>query len=71
MEGEAAKNYEVPRTTLIDKIAGRWKDGKSIGRDPYLSENEENSIVRYVYKVICKIVLTFSINVPLTVAIVK
>ena len=43
---QAAKKYEIPRTTLIDRIAGRWREGKSIGRDPFLAADEEDCIVR-------------------------
>ena len=42
----AAKRFSVPRSTIADKISGRYREGKRIGRDPYLSENEELEIVR-------------------------
>ena len=42
----AAKRFNVPRSTIADKISGRYREGKRIGRDPYLSENEELEIVR-------------------------
>ena len=42
----AAAMFKVPRTTLINKIQGRYRDGKRIGRDPYLSCDEEGAIVQ-------------------------
>lgn len=45
---EAAKKYAIPRTTLMDKLSGRYREGKSIGRDPFLTKEEEESIVKYV-----------------------
>ena len=43
---KAAKKYSVPRSTLGDKIRGKYRDGKKIGRDPYLFQEEEKSIVK-------------------------
>lgn len=43
---EAAKQFKVPRATVFDKIKGRTQLGRKIGRDPYLSKTEEDSIVR-------------------------
>ena len=41
-----AKLYGVPRTTLNDKISGKYREGKRAGRDPFLSSEEETEIVR-------------------------
>lgn len=43
---QAAKIYNVPRSTIADKISGRYRQGKRIGRDPFLSEDEELQIVK-------------------------
>ena len=43
----ASIKYNVPRTTLIDKIAGRTPRTRKMGRDPYLSEVEEHAIVSW------------------------
>ena len=42
---EAARRYGVPRSTLSDKISGKYRDGKGMGRDTFLSTAEENMIV--------------------------
>lgn len=41
----ASKKYGIPRTTLIDKIVGKYRPGKTKGRDPFLSETEELALV--------------------------
>ena len=41
----AASKYAIPRSTLVDKLAGKYRVGKGKGRDPFLSENEELAIV--------------------------
>lgn len=41
----AAKTFGVPRSTLADKISGRYRESKKIGRDPFLSQAEERNIV--------------------------
>ena len=41
----AAKQFDVPRTTLNDKISGRYREGKRRGRDPFLKEDEESALV--------------------------
>ena len=43
---KAATKYGVPRSTLGDKLRGKYRPGKPIGRDPYLSQDEEKAIVR-------------------------
>jgi transposase-like protein len=40
---EAAKEYGVPKTTMIDRLAGRR--GEKLGRSTELTEEEENMIV--------------------------
>lgn len=42
---EAAKKYSIPRATLYDKIKGKYREGKGKGRDPFLSDAEERSLV--------------------------
>lgn len=42
----AARIFKVPRSTLFDKIAGRTIIGKKMGRVPFLTDAEEQSIVR-------------------------
>ena len=42
----AAQQYDVPRTTLNDKIAGRTPESRRIGKDPVLSSDEESSNVQ-------------------------
>ena len=41
----AAKIFNVPRTTLNDKILGKTSDGRKHGKDPYLTAEEEADIV--------------------------
>lgn len=43
---QASIKYGIPRTTLIDKIKGKYRPGKGKGRDPFLSEEEELSLVK-------------------------
>lgn len=43
---EASKKYGIARSTLYDKIHGKYRPGKGKGRDPFLSEVEEQSLVR-------------------------
>ena len=40
--------YKVPRTTLIDKLAGRTPIERKIGRDTILTIDEENDIVSWI-----------------------
>ena len=39
------QEYNVPRTTLKDRLAGRVKHGSKSGPDPYLTSNEEDELV--------------------------
>ena len=43
---EASKQFKVPRATLFDKFQGRTPMKRKMGRDPYLTEAEEQQIVR-------------------------
>lgn len=47
---KASVFFGVPRTTLIDKINGRYRPGSKIGRDPYLSKEEEDKIVKWIVR---------------------
>ncbi|KAA0188497.1 hypothetical protein HAZT_HAZT009110 [Hyalella azteca] len=40
----AAAKYGIPRTTLIEKLSGKYREGKGPGRDPYLTDDEEEAI---------------------------
>lgn len=46
-KNEAAKKFQVPRSTLQDKLAGRSQLGRKMGKDLYLSSEEEQDIVEY------------------------
>ena len=48
----ASIKYNVPQTTLLDKLAGRTPKEPKMGRDPFLSEVEEHTIVAWV--ICCK-----------------
>ena len=39
----------VARSTLQDKIAGRTPLGRKMGKDPYLSRDQEQQIAEYVF----------------------
>ena len=41
----ASVKFGIPRSTLIDKTAGKYRPGKTKGRDPFLSDAEELSLV--------------------------
>ena len=41
---EASRRFGVPRTTLKDKLNGRYGDAGSIGRKPFLSPEEEDGL---------------------------
>jgi len=43
---KAAVTFSLPRSTIYDRMKGRYRAGKSRGRDPFLSETEELSLVR-------------------------
>lgn len=58
----AAKTFQIPRTTLIDKLAGRVPEERGhTGRKPVLTIEEENTLVRYAQ-------LMAEIGYPLTKA---
>ena len=42
---EASRQFQIPRGTLYDKIRGRYREGKTRGRDPFLSGKEEKVLV--------------------------
>ena len=42
----AAKQYNVPRTTINDKIAWKTPETRKIGKDTVLTKDEEESLVR-------------------------
>ena len=44
----AAEEYNVPRTTLKDRLAGRVKHGSKSGPDPYLTSSEEDELVSFL-----------------------
>ena len=41
----ASVAFKVPRATLFDKIKGKTQLDRKMGRDPYLSQEEESQIV--------------------------
>ena len=50
----AAQEYNVPRTTLKDRLAGRVKHGSKSGPDPYLTSSEEDELVSFLINA-CKV----------------
>ncbi|KAI8514447.1 hypothetical protein Bbelb_070380 [Branchiostoma belcheri] len=44
---EAARKYNIPRTTLNDKLSGKSKVDARNGRPPILSKEEESTILKY------------------------
>ncbi|KAI8495274.1 hypothetical protein Bbelb_272600 [Branchiostoma belcheri] len=44
---EAARKYNIPRTTLNDKFSGKSKVDERNGRPPILSKEEESTILKY------------------------
>ena len=44
----AAEQFEVPKTTLKDRVSGKIKHGSKPGRTPYLSNDEEKELVSYL-----------------------
>ena len=44
---KAAVTFGVPRTTLIDKLSGRYKLGSTPGRSTVLTKAEELNLVEY------------------------
>ena len=45
---EASKLYNIPRTTLRDKISGKAPVVKKMGPQTYLTEAEENVLVNFI-----------------------
>ena len=45
---KVARIFQVPRTTLLDKLYGRVEENCSLGSRPVLSKSEEESLVQYV-----------------------
>ena len=43
---QASISTGVPTSTLQDKVNGKYRPGKKAGRDPYLSETEEEALVK-------------------------
>ena len=41
------EEYNVPKTTLKDRLAERVKHGSKSGPDPYLMSSEENKLVSF------------------------
>ena len=41
----AAKIFNVPKTTLLDKLSGKAPRGRIIGHPPYLTAEEEQDVV--------------------------
>ena len=41
------KGYNVPKTTLKDRLAGRVKHGSKSGPEPYLMSSEGNELVSF------------------------
>jgi len=44
---EAAREFDVPPTTLKDRISGRGRHGRNPGPEPYLTSNEENCLAEF------------------------
>ena len=42
----ASKKYGIPKTTLIDKTVGKYEKEKRLGRDPFLTEDEEKCLMK-------------------------
>ena len=49
----ATNEYNVPKTTLKDRISGRVKHGSNPGRQPYLTSSKENELENFLIEV-CK-----------------
>ena len=49
----AAEEYNIPRTTLKDRLAGRVKPGTKSGPDPHLTLSKETELVTFLIDV-CK-----------------
>ncbi len=46
----AATEYDVPCSTLNDRISGKVLHGVSSGRSRYFSEEEEDELVRFLLR---------------------
>ena len=46
VKAEAARKFQVPKTTLLDKLMGRTPRGRKMGHPPYLTCREEEDIVQ-------------------------
>ena len=44
----ACTKFSIPKSTLLDKLAGRTRMESRMGRDPYLKKEEEDAIVEWV-----------------------
>jgi len=47
---KAAKEFDVPQTTLKDRILGRVYLGRNPGLEPYLNQDKENSLASFLIK---------------------
>ena len=47
---EASEIYQVPKSTLHDRISGKVIHGSCSGPERYLTDAEENSLVKFLYK---------------------
>jgi len=45
---EAAREYDVPRTTLQDHLSGRVVHGIKLGPKPYLTKAEESKLAEFL-----------------------
>lgn len=45
----AARNHGVPRVTLMYKVKGKTPIQRKIGRQPYLTKEEEDSLVKWIH----------------------
>ena len=44
----AAEEFNVPRTTLADRVSGKVQDGRRSGRARYLTDSEESELVKFL-----------------------
>jgi len=51
----STKEYNVPRTTLKDRVAGRVKHTSKSGPDPHLTLGKETKLAKFLINV-CKVV---------------
>ena len=47
---QAARNFDIPPTTLKDRLSGRVEHGKNFGPVPYLTAAEEDELVEFLTK---------------------